>query len=659
MKKSHGILAICIILMLIVSGVLYSFLFVEKDENKEAAVPTTTVPMTHVLTKTYDQMKEEGLLETMTIVDDRISPYENQGVILEILRIRHRGLLDKLLTPGRAWKTPPEFYFITEMDGMEYVSKDVEQHTRVTEVLFTTWDSMFQENKIVRTVEQEQETSQITLTIVEREKTGVLGFRTTDVQKDSLTVTFCHRTGRWTGDDYFGDADGYGYYLGDTFEVWFNLYRPDYDNDHMPYWVEVNILGTDPTKDESTTDPDDDGTSLFWEWKWGYDPYTWDDHAALDPDMDSITNIREYQFAEYFADPYIENIYVEVDYMEATSLTDPAHVFYDESKQGLIERFAQHNIKAFFENGWPNRPPNGGGQVLQHYERLSQDSGMLLQYYKNDFPDERKGAFIYCLLGHKGGYQHPAEGNVYDTITFWTTPYSIFSMKRLIEAYIRFGQLPTPRGVRVGLGAALLHELGHFGGLVSEYFEGVDILDFNLNGGAMFDFLQGRDFRETWGDYRSVMNYAYMYRPNLFDYSDGHNGPPYDQDDWANYHLGGWSRTSLEIEEAYYLVWGEEWESKREYLIEKDIELIEKPPITGYVYDENLTKEYTQQMGAWSPNTRWDVEWEVHRLVEKEKYPHFRDIKILVSPKDIKSKYHTFWSLFEEGDLDGEGHIIT
>jgi hypothetical protein len=651
-----GLVVAVIVLFVGASAVLYNMITVDDEIKEDDEDSAPIVPITHLLTKTYAQMKDDGLLEKIDNVDEQISPYENQALVLEILRIRHRGLLDKLLTPGNSWKTKPEFYFITEMDGMEYISKNVEQHNQVTEVMFNTWDSMFQENKVMRTAEQEQETSQVTLTIVELEKTGLFGLRTNDVKKDSFIITYCHRTGRWTGDDHFGDSDGYGYYLGDTFEIWFNLYRPDYDNDYIPYWTEVNILGTDPTVDDSKLDIDNDAIPIFWEWKWGYDPYIWDDHASLDPDMDSITNIREFQLENYFADPFIENIYVEADYMEATRPRDPAHVFYEESIQGLTERYAQHNIKIFIDDGWPNSPPNGGGQALKHFERLSQDSGMILQYYNNYFPDERKGAFIYCLLGHKGGYQHPAKGNIYDAISFWTTPFTILSSKMsLAERFIFYGQLPTPRGVRVSLGASLLHELGHFGGLTNDYFEGIDNVDYNTFGAA-FDILQGKEYRETWGKYRSVMNYAYIYRNNVFDYSDGQNGPPYDQNDWENLHLGGWSRTSLEVEEAYYLVWGEEWESIREKLISKDITIIEKPPITGYIYDQNLTETFKKQIGDWSPNTRWNVEWAVHRLVDKEQFPHFRDIKILVSPKDISSKYHTFWSLYQECDLDAEGN---
>ncbi len=49
-------------------------------------------------------------------LDAKISPLENQGLILQINRIRHRGLLDKLMTPGSSWKIQPRFYFISNID---------------------------------------------------------------------------------------------------------------------------------------------------------------------------------------------------------------------------------------------------------------------------------------------------------------------------------------------------------------------------------------------------------------------------------------------------------------------------------------------------------------------------------------------------------------
>ncbi len=656
-KNKYMIFAVGFVIILLASILVYNLPFntVEKEKSEELE---TAIPKIQLLTKTYAQMEQEGLLEQMEVIDPRIAPYENQGVIFEILRIRHRGLLDKLLTPGGSWRTKPEFYFITNIDGMEHVSKDVQQQQTAKEILFNTWDSIFQENKIMRTAEQEQDTSEITLTIVEREKIGLLGRRTRDVEKDSFTVTYCYRTGRWTGDNNFGEKEGYGYYLGETFEIWFNIYQPDFDNDYIPYWTEVNILGTDPTKADSKLDKDEDGIPTYWEWKWGYNPFTWDDHFTLDPDMDSLTNIWEYRLEKYFADPFIENIYLEVDFMERTGLIfDPPTIFYEETKQALIERYAQHNIKVFFDNGWPNTPQNGGGTIVPYIEMMSQDSGMILQYYNNYFPDERKGGFIYLLLGYliSGGFQHPAKGNVYDTIYIWDIPFGSLTPIETMKAWIGLGRLPTPRGARIGQAGILLHELGHFGGLVSEYFEGVDKAIPN-SGAAAFDILKPKEYKETWGKYRSVMNYAYAL--SQLDYSNGQNGPPYDFNDWANLHFGGWQGVSPFLEEAYCLVYGEEWEHKIEHLIQKDLNEIETPPITGYIYDNNLTETFEKQVSSWSPNTRWNVEWEVHRLIDKKQYPDYRDIKILVSPKDIRSKYHIVWSLFMEGDFDTEGNIL-
>lgn len=651
-KFIQMIIAVGIAVILLSGTLVYIFIF--QNGEDEDIIIEPTIPLTHYSTMTYDQMEQEGILDQIEIVDDRISPYSNQGLVLEVLRIRHRGFLEKFLTRGNSWKDVPEFYYISYIDGMEFKSKDLKQHQQTREILINTWDSMFQESKVMRTAVQGQEKSHITLTIVEREKAGLLGIQSVDSQKDSFSLTYCYRTGRWTGDDSFRDSDGYGYYLGDTFEVWFNLYQPDYDDDYIPYWTEVNILGTDPTMDDVNYDPDDDGTPIYWEWKWGYDPFTWDGHEHLDPDLDSIYNIKEYQFEKWFADPFSENLYIEVDHMERGGILDPPHIFYDECVQGITERFAQHNIKAFIDNGWHNSPPKGGGEEVEHIDMLSMDSGMMLQFYNNNFPDDRKGSFIYTLVGHDraGGFQHPAKGNVYDIIHIAYTPFTFKPIDLLTG--IGYGIIPTPRGIRVALAAVFLHEIGHFGGFIPELFEGVDNLDGNLLG-KLNDRFFSAEFAETWGNYKSVMNYGVMYRPNLLDYSSGENGPPYDQDDWANFHLGGWSRTSLSIEEANYYAYDEE---TRDKLIDTDYDDIEIPPITGYVFDQNLTDEFEKQVGYWSPNVRWNVEWEVHRLIDDEEHTNNRDVKVLVSPKDIVSKYESYWSLFMEGDFDNDGNIL-
>ena len=121
---------------------------------------------------------------------------------------------------------------------------------------------------------------------------------------ENFKVIYDFRTGRWTGDDSFNDSDGYGHYNGTNYEIWFSLYQTSADMDAIPWWVEVNVLGTDPEVDDSKLDPDNDGIPTEWEWEWGYDPFTWDNHIILDPDLDGLQNVEEYYMAEWLANPY-------------------------------------------------------------------------------------------------------------------------------------------------------------------------------------------------------------------------------------------------------------------------------------------------------------------------------------------------------------------
>jgi len=575
--------------------------------------------------------------EEPKIIDARISPLENQGLVLEVLRIRHRGLLDKLMTPGKSWENKPSFYFISNMDGLEYVSKDVTQHGRTTEVLFTTWDTMFEENKIMKDAEEEQETSTVTLTIMEQVKSGLLGRKTSNEERDSLTVTYDYRTGRWSGDDTFKDYDGYGHYLGETFEIWFNLYQIDNDNDFIPYWTEANILGTDPTVDDSKLDPDGDGIPTAWEWKWGYDPFTWDDHNNLDPDLDGLSNIEEYQMAIWFADPFIQDIYMEVDYMGSGGLFDPPHVLFEESKQGIIERFAEHNIRVYVDDGWSNSPKHGGGDILHHIDKISFDSGMMLQFYNNYFPEERRGIFRYLVVGHGGGFSAASKNNICDTIQISYLSVK-FKPKDQIINFIFKGVLPTERGNRIRLGSLILHEMAHSCSISAETcnFGGIDNMSY---GNALFP---NKNYKSTWGQYRSVMNYLYTNGPKVFDLSHGDNGPPYDQNDWGYMFVGSFQYNTEIIGEPYY----------KSYT---GVTLVQNEwRVTGYTFDANLTEKFIQYIGDWSPIDPIKVNWSVYKLVDKENYPNSREIKVFAK---LKIKTTQQWVLNQEADLDSEGNL--
>ncbi|HIH00215.1 MAG TPA: hypothetical protein HA258_06475 [Thermoplasmata archaeon] len=591
---------------------------------------------TYVYIEYYLTEKETPPQQTTITIDDRISPLENQGVVLEILRMRNRGIIDKLLKPGNSWENKPNFYFVSNMDGLEYVSKDVTQHGRTTEVFFNAWDTMFEENKIMKDVPEEQETSTISLTIMEKKSSGLLGRKSQYVEADTVSVIYDFKTGRWSGQDSYMDYDGYGYYLGETYEIWFNIYQIDNDGDFIPYWTEVNILGTDPTVDDSKLDPDGDGIPTTWEWKWGYDPFTWDDHNNLDPDLDGIDNLEEYKMEKWFANPFIQNVYYEVDYMGSGGFNDPPHYFFEATKEGLIERFAEHNIKLLMDDGWPNSPPNGGGQELPHIAKISQDSGMVLQYYNNYFPDERKGIFRYLVLSHGGGFQHPSKNNVYDT-TVLATATGIHPIKMIFD-YVLSGKVPTKRGRIVGLGQLILHEMAHSCSIDADNcnFGGID----NTSYGVFI--LPNKQYKSTWGQYHSVLNYLYANNPKTFDLSHGSNGPPYDQNDWGLMFVGYFQYNSNLIEEPYYEA------GTGETLVGSEFR------VTNFTYDENLTEQFKKIIGDYSPIDPIKVNWSVYRCISNELNPDHREIRIYAQPAIKTTKQ---WVFNREADLDTEGNL--
>ncbi|MGC9308759.1 MAG: hypothetical protein ACP5FL_08305, partial [Thermoplasmatota archaeon] len=284
-KKTRIVFALMVVVLLVIT-VLSAYFTLDTPEKKEAEKEKHTVPLTHLVTKTYEELKKEGLLDHVEVVDDRISPYGNQAVHVDILRIRNRDLLDRMLTVGTSWREKPRFYHVLEVDGKVSHGKG----NLGEDELYETWDTWGKECMTTFDVEEDQETSEVTITIVEEVRTGLVGLRSAEVEQESFSVSYCYRTGRWSGHDYFMDEDGYGYFLGEHYEIWFNIYQNDYDNDGMTYWTEVNILGTDPTVDDRSLDPDMDSVPTAWEWKWGYDPFMWNDHATLDPDIDGLTN---------------------------------------------------------------------------------------------------------------------------------------------------------------------------------------------------------------------------------------------------------------------------------------------------------------------------------------------------------------------------------
>jgi len=266
--------------------------------------------------------------------------------------------------------------------------------------------------EITRNVDEELEQVEIEFKLIGHEKKLL---KTIEREIEKFDVVYDFRSGNWSGDDYFNDSDGYGHYNGSDFEVWFTLRQTDYDGDGIPWWVETNVLSTDPKVDDSKLDPDGDGVHTAWEWKWGYDPFVYDNHSILDPDDDGLQNTEECTMAKWLANPYRPDIYIETDGMEKSPFrpieikvekgrilpisrprlvkTSEAsrydgweHVFWEESQQMLMEEFNKHGITVHIDDGIMG----GGGELLPLEVGsgiYGQETGLISEYS------------VMCLLG--------------------------------------------------------------------------------------------------------------------------------------------------------------------------------------------------------------------------------------------------------------------
>jgi hypothetical protein len=578
---------------------------------------------------------EEIEMETEFEIDDQVSPYTNQGLIFEMLRMRHRGLMELMLLrlgPGKDWENPPSYYYTATVDGKEgNVAGNVGENG-----LFNVWDNIGNENLISYFIEEEQKRSEITISIIERVNSGLLGLNTQDIEQEIIKLSYDYRTGRWFGDDSLNDNDGYGHYIGDTFEIWFNIYQSDYDHDGIPYWIEKNVLKTNPIDDDRNNDPDLDGIPTSWEWKWEYDPFTWDDHYNLDPDIDGIENIEEYQMREFFANPYQPEIYIETDGMEKGGIFDLApHIFPMESQQMIIERFAQHGIWIYIDDGgdfWKNGPLNGGGEFVPYHKYLDDVEGKeCLSFYKHYFADERKGIFRYIVMGNEGGFNNPVSYNMFDMIVVGSG----------LKDSLLFRRTFSPRAYKVGIAKVALHELGHSLGLVPTTYPGNDI----MKGAKRYPSMPNEEYNSYLNDYYSVMNYNYIYNDRtLFDYSHGNNGAPYDQDDWTHLYLPTHQVDLTSYEEPT----DESFE---------DFEVVEDYPgvvLDGWENNDNLTEDFYTMLKELANVKNTGVEIQTYAKIEISNETN-RNIRIYAIPKVYPT--HAVWSLIAEGYLDSENNI--
>ena len=329
-------------------------------------------------------------------------------------------------------------------------------------------------------------------------------------ESNDLHIIYNLLTGSWQGDDFLGDANGYGHASGtedgvydeNDCEIWFDISYNDYDGDGLTYWEEVNVYHTDPMANDAGIDYDGDGVPIDWEDKYGYDPFIYEEHSKLDVDMDGLQNIEEWQMQRWLADPFRQDIYVEVDFMEEHNGIKP--ILPEESLQLQYSAFTKHNIMFLADNGIM------GGSDIIPYEDLDWDK--IRELYNKYFlkNSSRQGVFHYSVIIHN--FRDFGRG------------VAGFNFKRdafaVCSAYIQKWR-PWRKAMIIAHGGAYMHELGHQLGLPH-----LRVFPWQLL------------YWLSW-NYKSCMNYRYTFK--IVDYSDGSHGFM-DRDEWSNLDLQRFER---------------------------------------------------------------------------------------------------------------------
>lgn len=467
--------------------------------------------LTVVPTKASDQFINDDLIQN-TVVD--YDPLVDINVTVDIIAIRALDKLDIL--------SNPDFFVKLSINDVEYISP-----------IWENTSSVYNGFSITTDVPDDIRTVDVEIQLWENDGTEN---EHCDISKDlningsglDVQVTYDISVGRWSGDNSNADITGYGRVSGcadgslnkdeNDCELWFSISQNDFDNDTLPYWVETNIYGTDPTVDDTGSDVDADEIPIEWEHRYGFNPLVWDDHRNIDPDRDSINNVEEYLTYSLGSDPFRKDVFLEIDYMQDS--------YYDvrNALQETIELtqtpFHRRNIVFHFDTG-----QFGGGEIIPYDDDSSFEEIQKIwndYFLHNDSNNWRRGVFHYAIFTHDQtpkGYGFSGDVSPYWGYIPGTDSFSIANA--LVE---KKAKLPfkSPAYITASL---IIHEMGHnFGIRFGEPF-GCD------------NRLTGSPFKlgwYIWGNYKSIMNYRYTY--SILDYSDGSHGK-IDYDDWDNIDL--------------------------------------------------------------------------------------------------------------------------
>jgi hypothetical protein len=210
----------------------------------------------------------------------------------------------------------------------------------------------------------------------------------------------------------------------------------------------------------------------------------------------------------------------------------------------------------------------------------------------------------------------------------------------------------TPRELRVQLAKAVLHEMGHSIGLMPWTFPGNDIMSRRV--GDRYPNMSDEDYNGYVENYYSIMNYQYIYnkpffysdetRTYLFDYSDGSNGPPYDQNDWEHVYLPTF-QIDVPSYETPSLETFEDFESVNDY---------PGVVVEGWELDETLTNRYAQEFENLALITNTEADIQVFVKTDADD-PDAYNLRVYARPR-VEPVFAVF-SLVAEGYLDDDDTV--
>jgi len=291
----------------------------------------------------------------------------------------------------------------------------------------------------------------------------------------------------------------------------------EYNDSH---YVDTSLIPLDGI------DTDEDGVPDWWETKYQYNPYQWDNHRYLDPDEDGLTNSEECYTDAWGSHPFHKDIFIEMDWMKSQTAPTESNKLLEPYIDSMKEIFSEHNITIHIDVGqW------GGGEEIPYQSNFSHADlkDIYWDYFlHNDLENPRKGIFHYCPVSDIG----PGTGFAF---IGW---HHLDSFSIAAETL----QQSQPRYERQRVIIAVtIHELGHNLGLTVDDHGGND------NMVALWpSTLQWLKYRQ----YKSCMNYMYTYR--YLGFSEGKNGP-YDFNDWAHMDLGFFKHTHFRVPDMFQM----------------------------------------------------------------------------------------------------------